>query len=906
MGERKNLWNKFMLLALSLVLIVPILSACNVLNVNGSSASTAATITAAAETEIYNNGNIAGVINNPTGGPTTFTITGSYDVTLITDYHWNNGQGASAGTIRLTDTNGNVVGTWPVTVRSGVYWDVQPNITIGPGTYTVVDSDPSTWAQNSQSNNQGITDVKGKSITYIASANTTNSLTNNTTQSNGTKNTQQPMDVTADKANATIGQNGGELDLKNGAKLVVPAGALNANATLQINQLSNPVDFGADTTAYDITGLNQATSTVTLTFPVTKGLTGDEVNICTYDTTTQQTAAIPYTYNAAGSSVTVTIAPNTISSDSTKPHLVLPIVASVLEPLFKLFKSNYSISERLRVLFTPEQPYTAQHPQHIIATPFYEQSGGSCWAADTMMLLRSYDTAPAIQRNIGEALYPCNGVGVVSQMSIADFGLDAYGFETALASYISGQAGATVTWRGYASISNLQAAILRQLDNNHPLIIHLPGIGHYVLITGYEDDGNTLILQDSNGLEPNTPDQPNLGGMNFVRTFDWIRSLDVGVGNNLLVPLQILWVDRAVTTNGTLQTIDCHGGADARNQYTCPYGVIDFYGINPKVQTNNKVIYGYLQFDPSQVDGYSWFSFTAHKAISTIPGTATNLELNMPVYNSALSSVTVTEKTFIRSETTQLDVETQNVSLPAAQNNTTTPVQVNQTIPLDKIVNPALADSNGNEPVSIDVTLNQGGTVLDHFELDVNVSVLPNITGISPAPIVPGSELAIYGSNFGDKQLSNSQVLITGKKVDIVKWTTNEIDVNVPANLDTIQPGVTYSGPESVVVYTGEKYQYISNAFAVAPTTTVAKAYQLSCTINPLAAQAAGCEVELVGSGQVGTNVAVSVSIPSGYQFNGFSGGDDLNLSTASRQTFVMPAHNVNLVANFTLLSPIK
>jgi hypothetical protein len=204
------------------------------------------------------------------------------------------------------------------------------------------------------------------------------------------------------------------------------------------------------------------------------------------------------------------------------------------------------------------------------------------------------------------------------------------------------------------------------------------------------------------------------------------------------------------------------------------------------------------------------------------------------------------------------------------------------------------------------VTLNQGGTVLDHFELDVNVSVLPNITGISPAPIVPGSELAIYGSNFGDKQLSNSQVLITGKKVDIVKWTTNEIDVNVPANLDTIQPGVTYSGPESVVVYTGEKYQYISNAFAVAPTTTVAKAYQLSCTINPLAAQAAGCEVELVGSGQVGTNVAVSVSIPSGYQFNGFSGGDDLNLSTASRQTFVMPAHNVNLVANFTLLSPIK
>ncbi|MGP8080538.1 MAG: InlB B-repeat-containing protein [Dehalococcoidales bacterium] len=901
MGKRRDLYYKLALLALSLMLIMPMLSACNVLKLNGSSGGTTA-ITATAETEIYNNGNIAGVINNPTGGPTTFTITGSYDITLITDYHWNNGQGASAGTIGLTDTNGNVIGTWPVTVRSGVYWDAEPNTIIGPGTYTVVDSDPSTWAQNSQSSNQGITDIKGKSVTYVASANTTNSSTNNTTQSTGTKNTQPPMDVTADKASATVGQNGGELDLKNGAKLVVPAGALNANAALQINQLSNPVDFGADTTAYDITGLNQATSAVTLTFPVTKGLTSDEVNVCTYDMTSQQIGAIPYKYDAAGNTVTVTIDPNTISSDSIKPHTVLPIVASVLEPLFKLFKPNYSILERLEILFTPEQPYTAQSPQHIIATPYYEQSGGSCWAADTMMLIRSYDTAPAIQRNLGDALYACNDAGV----SLADFGLDAYGFETNLASYISGQTGATVTWRGYYNIDSLQAEILKQLDLNHPLIIHLPGIGHYDLITGYKSDGAVLIIQDSNGLEPNSADQPNLGGMNFVRTFDWIRSLDTGVGNNLLVPLQILWVDKAVTTNCTLQTIECPGAGDA-GTYSCPYGNIDFYAINPKVTSNNKLVYGFLQFDPSQVDGYSWYG-TKKTPISTIPSNVTNFELSMPVFNSATSEVTVTEKTLIRSETTQLDVETQSVSLPEAEDNTTSPVQVNQTIPMDKIVNPALADANGNEPVSIDVTLNQGGTVLDHFELEVNVSVLPNITSVSPAPIVPGSALAIYGSNFGAKQLSNSKVLITGKTVDIVSWTSSEIDVDVPADLDTIQ-GVTVLGPESVIVYTGDKYQYHSTAFVVAPATTAAKAYSISCTVNCLngdsqLAQAAGCEVYVTGSGRAGSTSTLSVSVPSGYDFSGFTGEDDLNLTTAVKQTFVMPAHNVSLVANFTALPP--
>jgi hypothetical protein len=214
--------------------------------------------------------------------------------------------GGKGGNDRLEDSDGNEIGTWPVTVRNGVYWDVHPNTVIDPGEYTVVDSDPSTWAQNLESDNSGITDVKGYAITYQVIKNTTNPATGNTTkttQSAGTKNTQPAMDVTADKASATVGQSGGELDLKNGAKLVVPAGALTAGANLQLNQVSNPVDFGADTTAYDITGLNTATGAVTLTFPVAKGLTSDTVSVCTYNTTSQQESAIPYTYNATAGTV---------------------------------------------------------------------------------------------------------------------------------------------------------------------------------------------------------------------------------------------------------------------------------------------------------------------------------------------------------------------------------------------------------------------------------------------------------------------------------------------------------------------------------------------------------------------------------------------------------------------------
>jgi len=116
-----------LILILVVILAVPALSACS--STTGSGAATTATV----ETEIYSNNNIAGVLNSPTGGPTTFTVSNNYRVTLLTDYHWNNGQGAPAGTIALKDSSGKIIGTWPVTVNSGVYWDVKPNINTGAG-----------------------------------------------------------------------------------------------------------------------------------------------------------------------------------------------------------------------------------------------------------------------------------------------------------------------------------------------------------------------------------------------------------------------------------------------------------------------------------------------------------------------------------------------------------------------------------------------------------------------------------------------------------------------------------------------------------------------------------------------------------------------------------------------------
>ena len=109
--------------------------------------------------------NIAGVGNGPTA-PTTFSINVPHLLTYVSTYHWNNARGAEPGTIALRDNKGKVYGPWQVTTRPGqggvpnAYWDVYPNIVLPAGTYTVIDSDPSTWSQNKDSGGRGMGEVK--------------------------------------------------------------------------------------------------------------------------------------------------------------------------------------------------------------------------------------------------------------------------------------------------------------------------------------------------------------------------------------------------------------------------------------------------------------------------------------------------------------------------------------------------------------------------------------------------------------------------------------------------------------------------------------------------------------------------------------------------------------------------
>jgi len=85
----------------------------------------------------------------------------------VKTYHWNHGRGARPGTVGLMQSSGRIYGPWQMRGTPGqggvpnANWECTPNVVVPAGTYTIVDSDPATWAQNSGTGGAGMAVVKG-------------------------------------------------------------------------------------------------------------------------------------------------------------------------------------------------------------------------------------------------------------------------------------------------------------------------------------------------------------------------------------------------------------------------------------------------------------------------------------------------------------------------------------------------------------------------------------------------------------------------------------------------------------------------------------------------------------------------------------------------------------------------
>ena len=115
--------------------------------------------------ELFSITSIMAVNNGATSA--TMKLDKKAHITELTTYHWNDAKGKEPGTIRIKDQNGKTYGPWQATSLPGqggvqnAYWKVTPNIDLPVGSYTVVDSDPATWSQNSETKGQGMMWAKG-------------------------------------------------------------------------------------------------------------------------------------------------------------------------------------------------------------------------------------------------------------------------------------------------------------------------------------------------------------------------------------------------------------------------------------------------------------------------------------------------------------------------------------------------------------------------------------------------------------------------------------------------------------------------------------------------------------------------------------------------------------------------
>lgn len=143
------------------------LDAAKLLGQNG--AGTTSYQCTGAATTLFDNGNVYAVQNGGTS-PTFSTNGAAYCLVSVKTYHWNDAHGTSApGRVGLKVSQGlggagNTLGPWQATGSPGqggvpnAYWTAVPagaQPVVLNGTYSCVDSNPATWAQNGSSGGHG-------------------------------------------------------------------------------------------------------------------------------------------------------------------------------------------------------------------------------------------------------------------------------------------------------------------------------------------------------------------------------------------------------------------------------------------------------------------------------------------------------------------------------------------------------------------------------------------------------------------------------------------------------------------------------------------------------------------------------------------------------------------------------
>lgn len=118
----------------------------------------------------------AEAVTQPPRAVTVFEARELVQMAWIETYHWNGGRGAPPGSITLISRDGKLLGPWRASGISGqggvpnAYWRANVGVTLPPGRYTVVDSDPSTWATNESAGMRGFVTIMHQGVIAFVEA----------------------------------------------------------------------------------------------------------------------------------------------------------------------------------------------------------------------------------------------------------------------------------------------------------------------------------------------------------------------------------------------------------------------------------------------------------------------------------------------------------------------------------------------------------------------------------------------------------------------------------------------------------------------------------------------------------------------------------------------------------------
>ncbi|MFH1051269.1 MAG: papain-like cysteine protease family protein [bacterium] len=507
-------------------------------------------------------------------------------------------------------------------------------------------------------------------------------------ESTSPKSTGGTKEIVMEKKSVSIDETGGKIELSDGSSIEIPSGGVSTSTVITLKKIKNDYFFSGDNRVSIDIDIDNVPKQLIIKIKVPEGLEKEDVGLFGYNPDgteeLEMTGIAPdFIYDAEKGFIEAVVNISAIKKKKENTQGSL---------LFKRWIAEWD--ENIDPLVETK----------LIQIPFYEQTGHSCWAACAAMLANSYTKYRGSD-------YEIKILDVLKQMNVGrDDGLGYYVFLKTLPSALKILTGKQYETSSFFRTKSCINKIVEEIGKEHPVIIHLPypGTGaHAVIIIGYK---KTTIGSGKTSYEFTLHNPQNSGeGMYTVHDADWIFSAKF-----LCEPVHILYPTDVPHTNRTLTTVGMAlDGLVGNIEFKVPLQGTSSYKIRlvDKLTADN---------------GYIWMSGNKDKGniFNSIPDTATELYLRLPLWNSDLNnSCDAKARVTIYQEGVNSNVydNSQDIYLPVSKNT----LWFTKSVPLSDFVS-----AKGSNKYHFYVRLYKGGISVDGFNFYANIEPPHPLNGI--------------------------------------------------------------------------------------------------------------------------------------------------------------------------------